>query len=207
VAAAALLASDLHEARASRSARAEDSDGEDSFERRGYEIELGAQAGFLSAPSSDGLNTFGLGFGGRLGVAFSGVYLGVSVIDYLGNAQGTLSESSLLAGAELGYGFRVHGVGGGTITIRPQIGIGYAALARTDASVDVVTTASSSSGGKTTTVGNVYFEPRLVLMYANGNSFVGVSAGAMVVPGLTYDANGSVTWTSYGARAEVGLRF
>ena len=79
---------------------------------------------------------------------------------------------------------------------------------RTDATVDVVSTASGSTGGgKTTTASNVYVEPRLVVTYANGGYFVGLSAGAMVVPGLTYDSNGSVTWTSYGARAEVGLRF
>ncbi len=210
-----IFASDLREARAERGERAErierleDADGEAAFERRGYEVELGAQTGYLTAPSTDGLNTFGLGFGGRLGVAFSGVYLGASVMSYLGNAQGTLSESSLLAGLELGYGFRIRNVGSGKITIRPQLGVGYAGLSRTDKSVDVVSTASSSSGGggKTTTVGNVYVEPRLVLTYTNGGYFLGVSAGAIVVPGLTYDANGSVTWTSYGARGEVGLRF
>jgi hypothetical protein len=203
---AATLTCEARDAHA-RSARADDGDAEAAFERRGYEVELGAHAGYLTAPSADGLNSFGLGFGGRLGVSFSGVYIGASVIDYLGNSQGSISESSLLAGTELGYGFRIRGLGNGSITIRPQIGLGYASLMRTDTSVDVVSTASSSGGGKTTTVGNVYVEPRLVVMYANGGSFVSVSAGALVLPGLTYDSNGSVTWTSYGARAEVGLRF
>jgi hypothetical protein len=178
---------------------------ETKFERRGYEVELGGAGAYVASPTADGLNAFGVGLGGRLGVSFSGVYLGAQVVDYLGNSSGSVSESSLLLGAEVGYGFRVRDVGGGTFTIRPQIGLGYASIARTDTSVDVVTSASSIAGN-TTTSGNLYLEPRLMLVYGVGGFFVAGGAGAMILPGVQYDSQTNVTWTTWGGRFELGFR-
>ncbi len=186
------------------------SDAEARFEERGYEIELGAKAGFLSAPTPGYVSPFGLGFGGRLGASFSGVYVGVSVVDFLGGSDGSIAESAILYGGEIGYGFRIHDVGGGSFTIRPQVGVGVVAIQRTDSSkVDVITTASgrSATSGQTTTVSNLYVEPGLTFMYSNGGHYFALNAGATVVPGLSYDANGAQTWITYGGRAEVGFRF
>ena len=186
------------------------SDAEARFDERGYEIELGVKAGFVSAPTAGYVSPFGLGFGGRLGASFSGVYVGVSVVDFLGGSDGTISEHSILYGGEIGYGCRIHDVGGGSITIRPLVGLGVAALERTDSSkVDIVSTASgrTATSGQTTTVSNLYVEPGLSLLYANGSHFFALHAGALIVPNLSYDANGAQTWVSYAARAEVGFRF
>jgi hypothetical protein len=186
------------------------SEAEAKFEERGYEIELGAKGGYLSAPTPGYVSPFGLGFGGRLGASFSGVYVGVSVVDFLGGSDGTITESSILYGGEIGFGFRIHDVGSGSITIRPQVGVGVVNIERTDASkVDVVTTASgrTATSGQTTTVSNLYLEPGLTLMYASGAHFFALNAGALVVPNLSYDANGSQTWITYGGRAEAGFRF
>lgn len=177
---------------------------------RGYEIELGAKAGFVSAPTAGYVTPFGLGFGGRLGASFSGVYVGVSVVDFLGSSDRVVAESSILYGGEIGFGFRIHDVGSGSITIRPQVGVGVVAIERTDSSkVDVITTASgrTATSGQTTRVSNVYVEPGLSLLYARGGHFFAVNAGALVVPGLSYDAYGSQTWITFGARGEAGFRF
>jgi hypothetical protein len=186
------------------------SEADAKFAERGYEIELGAKAGFVSAPTPGYVSPFGLGFGGRLGASFSGVYVGVSVVDFLGGSDGTITESSILYGGEIGFGFRIHDVGGGSITIRPQVGVGVVNIERTDSSkVDIVTTASgrTATSGQSTTVSNVYLEPGLSFMYASGANFFALNAGALIVPGLSYDANGSQTWISYGGRAEAGFRF
>ena len=79
----------------------------DAFEQRGgYDVELGARGGYGSAPIRGGNNPFGVALGGRLGFAIGGFYAGVSVVDYLGGNDVDLSDSAVLYGVELGYGFR-----------------------------------------------------------------------------------------------------
>jgi hypothetical protein len=193
----------------SRDARPADFDAE--LERRGYELELGAKAGYLSPPTAGYVSPFGVGLGGRLGAVFSGFYVGVSVVDYLGGGEGSISERSLLYGVDVGYGFRLGEAGGGFFVLRPQLGAGGVSVSRTDSSkVDVISTASGTvaGSGQTTTASNLYLEPSLGLTYTNGAHYVAVYGDALVVPNFQYDAmSGAVTWTSYGARLEAGFRF
>ena len=123
--------------------------------------ELGGRASYLAPPIRGGSNPFGAGFGGRLGFSTSNVYLGVSVIDYLGSQDVDLTTHSLLYGGEVGYGFTVQTGTGVFFTVRPEAGVGgltlfyttptasslpaSSATVKTRANVDVVTTASASS--------------------------------------------------------------
>ncbi len=123
--------------------------------------ELGARASYLAPPIHGGSNPFGAGFGGRLGVSMQSIYIGVSVIDYLGSQDVDLSTRSLLYGAEVGYGFRVPTGNGVFFMVRPEVGAGGLTLfyttpstsstpatsttVATRANVDVITTASASA--------------------------------------------------------------
>ena len=123
--------------------------------------EIGGGVSYLAPPIRGGSNPFGAGFGGRLGFSTSNVYLGVSVIDYLGSQDVDLTTHSLLYGGEVGYGFTVQTGTGVFFTVRPEAGVGgltlfyttptasslpaSSATVKTRANVDVVTTASASS--------------------------------------------------------------
>jgi hypothetical protein len=74
-------------------------------------FEIAGKTGYLSSP----LNTLGLG--GRLGYSYFGFYGGLSLIDYRG--LGSMGINSVVAEAELGYGFTFS-----FVTIRPLLGIG-----------------------------------------------------------------------------------
>jgi hypothetical protein len=134
--------------------------------------ELAGKAGFVAPPVRGGTSAFGGGFGGRLGVSIAGVYLGASVVDYLGQTDIDVWSHALLYGGELGADLRLASFGGASLVLRPQLGAGgltifrttpnaaSAATAgsavRTRANVDVVTTASGgaaiSSSGSTGTL-------------------------------------------------------
>jgi hypothetical protein len=123
--------------------------------------ELGGRASYLAPPIHGGSNPFGAGFGARLGLSTSNVYVGVTVIDYLGSQDVDLTTHSLLYGGEVGYGFSVATGTGVFFTVRPEAGVGgltlfyttpnarsapsSSATVKTRANVDVITTASASS--------------------------------------------------------------
>lgn len=184
---------------------------------RGYEVELGGEAAYLSPPIRGGTNPFGAGFGGHLGLAFrGGLYLGVSALDFLGGKDVDLSYRALLVGVDVGYAFPFHLFGSAILTLRPQLGLGDAAIYVTDPSllqqqpVDVVTSASgssSSSPSDTTVVNNVYLRPGLTAMLSSGGHFIAIDGGMMVVPGIAYGGADPSTWISYGLEAQLGFRF
>ncbi len=177
----------------------------------GVDLEMAARASYLTPPIHGGTTPFGAGFGGRLGLSISNVYFGVTATDYLGGTDVALSDGAVLFGVELGYGFRIRGPRQSFFTLRPQIGVGDAAVSHTDPSLaraDVVTSASgsSSSFSDTMTVHSLYLQPGLTVLYAWGMTFAGVNGSALVLPHIGYGGAEAVTWLSYGIEAQLGLR-
>jgi hypothetical protein len=193
----------------------------------GIDFELGGAVAYTTPPIRGGTSPFGMGFGGRAGLAFaSGVYVGLSVIDYLGSKDIDVTDTALLYGLDLGYGFRLaETTDGGKLTLRPQVGAGGVTVFRTDPSlnaattptsgsgrqrVDVVSSASGGGGGSrsnVTTVDAFYVQPAVTLMYATGAFFVALNPNVLVVPGITYSGAAPATWLSYGLQGQGGLRF
>jgi hypothetical protein len=186
-----------------------------------WEFELGGKVAYLSPPIRGGTSPFGAGFGGRAGFAFSQVYVGLSVVDYLGSKDVDVTDTSLLYGAELGYGFRLVRVNGNVLTLRPQIGAGGISVFRTDPSTTTSTgrtstgrrgradVVSSASGGRgnVTTVDAFYVEPAVTLMFSSGVFFVAINGNLVVVPGIAYSGAEAATWLTYGTQGQTGLRF
>jgi hypothetical protein len=155
------------------------------------DIEIAARAG--TAVSN--LGPLGFGIGGRGGVSIQGVYAGVDFIDYLGAtstcdscsapagaALPKRSQSALLYGFEVGYGFNLS-----LVTIRPQLGLGNFRL-------------SSSLGGGATSVSNYfYLEPAVVGLVSLGELIVGADVGALLPP-----TGPELALTVHG---QVGVRF
>lgn len=173
------------------------------------DVELGALATYVSPPIRGGVNPFGAGFGGRVGLVYSGLYVGVSVLDFLGGSDVELSYRALLYGLELGYGARLPAFAGTLLTLRPQLGVGDAAVYYTDPhlAADVVTSASSGGSSDTLTVNSIYVEPALSLILASGAHFVALRGSSLIIPGIQYGGADATTWLCYGARLEAGFVF
>jgi hypothetical protein len=173
-------------------------------------FELAAHTEYTTVPIHGGTNPFGVGFGGRFGVVVSDLYLGATIVDYLGGSDVTLSDRSLLYGGVVGYGLRTS-LAGVHLIARPELGVGDAAVSHTDPSkvtADVVSSASSSSSSDTTTVNSLYLQPALTLMAAGETVFVDVNGSMLVLPSISYGGSSQpATWISYGVRGELGLRF
>jgi len=176
---------------------------------RGIEVELAAQATYVTPPIHGGTNPFGAGFGGRVGLDLGGPYVGLSVVDFLGGRDVDVSYRALLYGAELGYGFRVPAFGAAFWLLRPRVGVGDAAVYYTDPKLaaDVVTTASGRSASDTLTVNNLYVQPGFTWGLSTPSTFAAIDANVLVLPGIAYGGADATTWVSYGAQGQVGIRF
>jgi hypothetical protein len=180
---------------------------------RSWELEIGGHTTFTTVPIRGGTTPFGLGFGGRFGVVFRSVYLGLTATHYLGETDVDISNYAILGGLELGYGFTFEAARG-RFTLRPGAAVGIARVFHVDPSagkstsdVDVVTSASrATSTSDTITVDNVYIQPGITLLYAYGAPFVAAKVTALVLPGIDYGGAAS-TWLSYGLSGQLGLRF
>jgi hypothetical protein len=175
-------------------------------------VELGAQVAYVSAPIRGGTNPFGPGLGARLGIVIGrGLYLGGRITDFLGGSDVDVSYRALLVGAEAGYGLRLPLGGGASLTLRPQAGVGNAAIYYKDPSLraDVVTSASGSTASQsdTLTVNALYVEPGLAAMLASGAHFALLKSTALVIPSIAYGGAGSTTWIAYGIEGQVGFLF
>ena len=185
-----------------------------------FDFELAAVADYLASPISGGTNPFGLGVGARFGAGFKGIYLGASFVGYLGSTDVTLSDQSLLIGAELGYGFvlvdsaRYHL----RVVLRPLVGVGNANVTHTDPALaqavapDVVTTASGRTvtGGRasdTVTVNNFYVRPMLALILEHRWFMASIAGDGLLVPGIAYGGADPALWITYGGQLQVGVRF
>jgi hypothetical protein len=174
------------------------------------EVELAGEAAYVTPPIRGGATPFGAGFGARVGVDFSGFYIGVSLLDFLGAKDVDVRYRALLYGVEFGYGFRFRAFGGAFWVVRPRVGVGNAAIYYTDPSlaVDVVTSASgSSSASDTLTVNNVFLEPGMTLELASEGHFVAIDGSVLVLPGIAYGGADATTWMSYGVQVQLGVRF
>jgi hypothetical protein len=187
--------------------------------KSGLDFEIAALGDFLAGPIRGGTNPFGLGFGGRAGLVASHVYVGFTIAQYLGGSDVTQSDSSLLAGAEVGWGFVLHQSTRWRVELRPVIGVGNAAISHTDqsavtnATVDVVTTASGrtvttrNAPSPTLTINNLYVRPPLALLLQHDWQLVALEANGLVIPGIAYGGADATTWLSYGVQLQVGARF
>ena len=184
---------------------------EQAPEGSALDVELAAKAGYVTPPIRGGANPFGAGFGGRVGLVYSGFYIGASVVDFLGDKDVDVSYRALLYGLELGYGLRFPVLRDSTFTLRPQLGFGDAAVYYTDPALaaDVVTSASggSSSSSDTLTVNDIYLQPALLAMLASGGHFVAVEASALILPNIQYGGADSTTWVSASAQLQLGFVF
>jgi hypothetical protein len=177
--------------------------------------ELGAKGAYTTPPIRGGTTPFGVGFGGRIGLEISDVYVGVSVVNYFGGKDIDIADHALLYGGEVGYGFKfpVDEAKKTVILVRPQIGLGGMTLFHVDPSLlksspDVVTSASGrSSRSDTTTVDSLYVEPAVTVLYASSSYYGGISGTVLVLPGIQYSGAEPSTWVSYGLQMQAGLRF
>jgi hypothetical protein len=180
-------------------------------------FEIGGVASYLTPPVHGGTTPFGFGFGGRAGLDLGDLYMGATVVQYLGGTDVDLSDRAILFGMELGYGTRFQAFGGAYITVRPVVGLGGAAISHTDPSLlaqskaDVVTSASGGGGGgvsDTVTVTYLYVQPGLVGMLSSGSHFVALDGSALVIPSVSYGGvSQPSTWLSYGLRLQLGFVF
>lgn len=176
------------------------------------EWELAGDAAYVTAPIHGGTNPFGAGFGARAGLVWGGGwYLGATFTYFLGGKDVDVSYRAIFYGLDFGYGFHFRTFGGSSLTLRPRIGAGDAAVYYTDPSLaaDVVTSASGGSYGAsdTLTVNNLYLQPGVTAMLAAGGHFAAVDASMLVLPGIAYGGADATTWLSYGLQAEMGFRF
>jgi hypothetical protein len=156
------------------------------------DLEIGGKAGIGTNPSSNAPNPLGFGMGGRGGLSFFGLYAGVDVMYYFGSSEnvpgGTLSEHTLMYGADLGYNFKI-----ALLTLRPLIGVGNFVL-------------SHSGEDGNGSASNLYLEPGLTALVSFGLLYVGADANVLVLPSVSLE-NGNKTETAFTLHGQVGVVF
>jgi hypothetical protein len=161
-------------------------------------VELDAAIRLGSATSPGWVaSPYGFGFGGHAGVSVYGFYGGLSAMYYLGGSAEGAGFHTLLVGVEAGYTFKLK-----SLRLRPQVGVGSGTF-----------TESASDGVNnppiTTSVGNIYVEPGLVLFVPVGPIFLGADANALLLPHFTLatpDATAK-TYASFSAHGQIGVFF
>ncbi|HEX8796750.1 MAG TPA: hypothetical protein VF765_37620 [Polyangiaceae bacterium] len=166
-------------------------------EPMGVEIALRAGAGYPLA--------FGLGF--RAGASIESLYFGVTLTNYFPRTfspapppgpagqgvSGTETIQTLLYGIGLGYDFKPVT----WLTIRPEIGVGFATVSGT---CSTNPGAAADLGCLADTGTNPYIEPGVTGLFGLGtHAFVAANAGFVIVP----HGDGSVV----PLIAEAGVRF
>jgi hypothetical protein len=151
----------------------------------------------------------GFGFGGRGGVTFSGFYLGLNGMYYVGsNRTGTLgngsyaaSGHSVLYGLEAGYGVTLCC----GITIRPQLGVGADRIYQDEAACAPApcSAANTNAGGGN---GTPYLQPGLVGLMSFGLLVVGADVNALLLPWAPWTSNNSFT-VVLTVHGQVGVAF
>ncbi len=154
-------------------------------------VEVAAKVGAGTNPIGGGLpNPLGIGTGGRAGVAFQGIYAGVSAMYYFGQRgpidivntdiiRGTISPHSFLYGLELGYGLRIAGI----VELRAQVGVGDDLLG----AGGTVTAASPYDNviafpQAIRSTHYVYWEPGFTVLVYLGEFYVGADVSALLLP-------------------------
>ena len=160
------------------------------------DIEAAARVGGGTNPFGGFSNPLGFGLGARGGVAFSGLYGGVSLMYYFGSSQnvagggGSVSAHSFLYGIEGGYGAKIFNL----VTLRGQLGIGSFQL--------------SEGGGLNASASNLYLEPGVVGLMSFGMFLVGVDATVVILPGVNDPVSGGSSWdAAFTIHAQGGVKF
>jgi hypothetical protein len=161
------------------------------------DIEIAAKSGVATSPFSTDPTPFGLGIGGRAGIAFLGAYVGASAIYYFGSSRvinaGSAVEfesRSFAYGVEAGYGVKLFD----RVTLRPQLGFGSYTL-------------GASFGDQSVNTGCLYLEPAIVGFVRFNPVLVGLDVGVLVLPGFEpYQVLGS-SYSSVSVHAEFGVMF
>jgi len=160
------------------------------------DVEVGLKGGFATSPLSSGTNPVGGGLGARAGVAFlGGFYVGGSVLNYFFGSTTTstasFSTNMLMLGGEAGYGFTRD-----RLTLRPQVGLGFASVATTASGAD------ATAEDKSTGAGYLYVEPGVTGLVSLGLVFVGADANLLII--LHAQQGSQAAFTLHG---QVGVRF
>lgn len=160
------------------------------------ELEFAARAGAATSPGWIA-NPYAFGFGGRAGLSIDGLYCGISALYYLGGSGGEAGFHTLLIGLEAGYTLKLPHV-----WIRPQVGVGMGTF--TEDVTDGVFNPPLS-----TSVGNIYVEPGVVVLVPIGPMFVGADANALILPGFTLATPDprAKTYGSFSAHGQIGVFF
>ncbi len=161
---------------------------------RAADLELAFMGGAATTPEPSGVSPVGASVGGRVGVSFSGFYVGASAMNSWFQATGPAASSSssvLTLGGEVGYGFAVRE----WLTLRPQFGLGMAIV---EGPVEMDGGEPRQSLGLA-----LYVEPGLAALFSPGPGpvFVGVDASVLVLD-LSPGYQPSVT-----LHGELGVRF
>jgi hypothetical protein len=128
-------------------------------------VEVGALVGGGTNPSYPP-SFLGFGAGGRAGLSIVGVYLGASVVDYVGSSipigkdNVVDSAHALLVGGQGGYTFRL-----GVLRLRPLLELGVAEI----------TEAGSTAPA-------FYLQPGFTLLVPIGPIYVGLDLNGLLIP-------------------------
>jgi hypothetical protein len=176
--------------------------------------EVAGVASYLTPPIHGAANPFGAGFGGRLGISFGHLYVGVTVIDYLGGTDVDLTTHAIVYGGEVGWQFRRSLGGTMALTLRPSFGLGaasvsYSTPATTTSSgtVDVVSNASGGSNTNTTTTVAFYMQPAATVALSSSWAFAALKPSALFAPSVSDGFGGSEAWLAWGLEFELGIRW
>ncbi len=174
------------------------------------EVELGARLGYATNPDSNISNPLGTDIGLRGGIElFHKLYLGANMQYYFGSSVNTplsgpgtdvsVSTHAFLLGFEAGYSIHVS-----LLTIRPQIGIGDAALT-TLGTINPEPNTTTAINNYTQTNTRLYLEPGVVALLNIGLVYVGADANILVITGANpQDSN---AYTSFAFGGQAGIRF
>jgi hypothetical protein len=174
------------------------------------DVELSTRTGYATNPTPGEPNALGFEFGGRLGLAWSNVYGGLSlmyapghetyascagpVINPCTTSTVGVSAHSLRYGLEAGYDLRLlH-----WLTVRPGLGVGVASLFESSPAQIVVNQKLEGLDGSER---RLYLEPGVSVLFSLGVLILGADANAIWMPGLD---RSQAAFTTHG---QVGLRF
>jgi hypothetical protein len=179
------------------------------------DVEVALKAGGGTPPGGDSPSPLAYSIGGRAGVAFSGAYGGLSLVNYFGESQaadptvpGSLGVAvhALMFGAEGGYGWKL-----GTLTLRAQLGVGNFAetvsYPATNGGCVAIATGSACPpvvSRPSYRIHSLYLEPGVTAMISFGTVFVAADANVLVLPNRFGASSTDAAFTLHG---QLGLKF
>jgi hypothetical protein len=182
------------------------------------DVEVALKFGVGTAPGGEGsgLNPLNLGDGARGGVALSGLYGGLAVMEYYGRTAGSscvvtptgcvpdgstgpTSAHALMYGVEGGYGVKL----GTRSLLRAQLGVGdYAETVHVSGTPTVAVPPFRG------TRNSVYLEPGVTAMFSFARIlFAGFDVNVLLLPNDAKLGGGSSFDAAFTAHGQFGLKF